>query len=111
MYQWGMLNSVCWSVMTWTSSCFITRAQLYGVLPVLGLARAMDLAGAGTHGGDEGQGGGPSAELLVVLHDLDLGQAGRLVTKLLTSSTWIDSRYLLIYLPRSVSWVGSTRTV
>ena len=32
-----MLKSVCWSVMTWTTSCFITRAQWNG----LGLVRVL----------------------------------------------------------------------
>ena len=83
VYQWGMLNSVCWSVMTWTSSCFITLAQLNGLLLVLGLESATTLPVQAPTVGDEGESHGPAAEFLMILHDLDLGQAGRLVAEAL----------------------------
>ena len=38
-----MLNSVCCKVMTWTSSCVSTRAQLNGLLVARGLASATTL--------------------------------------------------------------------
>ena len=77
VYQCGMLNSVCWRVMTWTSSCLSTRAQLNGLLRGAGAGQRDDLAGAGADGRDERQADRPAAEPLVVLHDLDLGQARR----------------------------------
>ena len=43
MYQCGMLNSVCCKVMTWTSSCLSTRAQLKAWPVVFGLASATTL--------------------------------------------------------------------
>ena len=67
--------------MTWTSSCFITRAQLNGLLLVLGLARATTLPVQAPTVGMKGRATVRPLNFCVVLHDLDLGQARRLVAE------------------------------